>query len=253
MTTLAEIAYTILNTISGGKSEDAPKVSIEQIAHLVLTHRSMLIRRDLGESGRRTLEYEQALTVPLELVIRTGEIIPELPQKGVLESVRALPKPLRLKERSGITRITTPDGSGSIPLVDEAYAFAAAHNPFTSTMRRAFLDISGKLVIVGDPTADALTVEPPEDEEAEPEETSLATQVTVSGIWDDPREVYTWETGEPFVTHLTEFYLPGDLEQRIIQSILSKEIAILGTVAQDLTQDNLPGTDLPASVLRKPQ
>lgn len=226
--TLSESAYNILNILRGGRSTNNEHLSVDQIKYIILYYRALILRRDLADAGARTQDLEQDLgLMELAIVDPSEGILPDLAERGFLmKTARSIPEPLRLKERGGITAVLSADFRFAFPVIDYSAARWIRYGKYTGKMVRSFFFNNHVFL-----TSTQFTQEV-ERSLMSPTtfipitEASVAAspfQVRVRGVFEDPREAYTAATGEEWDDDVSPFPFPGDMEQRVVQSILSGE------------------------------
>ena len=209
--TLDQAAYNVLNTLSGGRSENNEYASLEQIKFNIRYYRALLVRRDV-ERGGRTLEFEQDLgTLPVEVVTIRGENV---------SVVNDFPKAIRLKDEIGLTWIGDEYGEKAFPIISYREATWQQYNRFTSLSPRAYLQ-GGDLYVTNHDGED----------------------ITVRGIFEDPSEAHDFSiemgnVGDWWEDGINEFPCPLDLLQQITQSLINGEVKMLKLTESDDTLDN---------------
>lgn len=226
--TLSESAYNILNLLRGGRSTNNEHISIDQIKYIILYYRALVLRRDLAEANSRTQDLEQDLGLMDLVVVDPSEgVLPNLAVRGFLmKTARNIPEPLRLKDRSGITTVLSADFRYAFPVIDYSAARWVKNSKYTSRMIRSFF-LNGHVFLTASEFTRELQVSLSNTTVfvpiTEASVTASPFQVRVRGIFEDPREAYTSATGKEWDDDVTQFPFPGDLEQRVVQSIMAGE------------------------------
>jgi hypothetical protein len=209
--TLDQAAYNVLNTLSGGRSENNEYASLEQIKFNIRYYRALLVRRDV-ERGGRTLEFEQDLgTLPVEVVTVQGEDFSVL---------RNIPATIRLKEEVGLTWVGDEYGEKAFPIISYREASWQTHNRFTALSPRAYVK-NGDLYITNHDAA----------------------SITLRGLFEDPEEAHDFSIeagnlGDWWDDATTEFPCPLDVIQQITQSLINGEVKLLKVTEADDTLNN---------------
>lgn len=161
---------------------------VERMKFTVINHRALLIRRDVDRNATISNQYQQSFVVE-------GFTFHDLSDSE--RSSAAIPIPLRLKNSTGITRVQGED-SGTLyyPCTLESLAYME-YSKFTSSSLNYFMS-DGYLHLY-----------PCEDD-----------RVRVTGIFQDPREIPGYQGDN------SEFPIPSDMAQQVLQSILSGEFQI---------------------------
>lgn len=243
MKTLSEIAYNVLNLIRGGRSSNNEYISEEQIKYVIMYYRSLLIRRDSAATGFPDLrEFEQSIPgLVLDIVDPADGGSINITERGfVLKTAERVPTPIRLTDQDGITSVHSSDFRYAYPVMQPARARWTQYSRWTKDDSRSYYR-EGHVYVTGSAltrqieavlsglqftfplTAAAIREHP--------------VTIEVRGVFEDPRRAYTLATGEEWDDDVTPFPLSGDMEQRIIQSLMSGEFKITGN---DVKSDNLP-------------
>lgn len=247
MTTLAQVTYNVLNTLRGGHAQNAETYSVRQIAYVVNYYRALLIRRDFERSFRPDgLEQDLGL-LNVEIVDPSAGVMRISAGRGLLVRTTAkIPTPVRLKDRIGITAVTSPDFRYEFPIIDPHRTRWIAYEKFTSQKGRAFL-FDEKIHVHTSLLAAEITqvLLGLKNASAIPAETfvSHSPYVRVRGIFEDPRAAYELATGKEWDDNTSPYPLPGDMEQRIISGLLSGEFDIMKKSVNDQTSDMMSEAD----------
>lgn len=242
--TLNEAAYNILNLLRGGRSSNNDYYSIEQIKFTIGYYRSLILRRDLERNGR-TFEVEQDLgMIGLELIDPGEGYIPQF-NGLVMRTSRDIPTTVRLKDRLGITSVNSPDRRFAFPLVDFQAARHMKYGKYTGKTARSFF-LENRVYLIGDPMSTAINAilngvttiaATPSGQLIQP------MHIVVRGVFEDPRKVYEFQNPEDEWDDEMEYPLPGDIYQRIVQSLLSGEFKVLTSTPTDMEANNVPDTN----------
>jgi hypothetical protein len=238
--TLNEIAYNVLNIVRGGRSTNNEHISLEQIKYTILYYRELLVRRDGGSGFQDLRDFEQSIpNLELEETDLAEGSLSNLAVRGlVLKTKKAIPRPLRISGRDGLTSVHSSDFRYVFPVVDPARARWVRFSKFTPTNPRSFYR-NGFVYL----TETALLNEVRKSLAGESSEITPRmgaehpTTIEVRGVFADPREAYEVATGEEWDDDSTPFPMSGDIEQRIVQSLLSGEFHIR---TNDTDTDMLP-------------
>lgn len=241
MRTLNEITYNILNVLRGSHSQNNETISPRQIAYTVDYYRALLVRRDSDRPGFRFQDLEQDLGVLAVSVLdpAEGQRIPQGDLGFVLRTARRIPQTVRLSGRPGLTSVTGADFRDEFPVVDPERARWTHYDTFTSGLSRSFVH-DGYVFLHGsrgtkviDRTAAGET---PDTTYAH----DIPETVRVQGIFERPAEAFEFKEGRRFDADRDPYPLPGDYEQRIVQSLLSGEFKVMVNVPNDDTGDLRP-------------
>lgn len=203
MATLNEIAYDILNSMSGGRTSDDNFISIDQIKYNVNYYRSLFLHRDLNKSVFEDYSFYQK--VELEFIY--DQI------NDVYMSTEPLPKILRLSHRYPI-RI---GGFKNIPVTLRNSLRFNQYNRYTKNKNKAYLE-HDVLFIFSNRVIDKLEVE---------------------AIFENPSEAYIFAGKDPLSVDDLEYPCSSDVVQRLTGSILNRSVELL-QIPADIKQDNAP-------------
>ena len=116
--TLNEIAYNILNTVRGGRSNSSEHISLDQIKFNIKHYRAMLIRRDFARNGLITRHLEQDLGC-LELENVNPSKCCNLPVScSVARTKKKVPRTVRFNFQEAISYVGDVTGVVRIPMVE---------------------------------------------------------------------------------------------------------------------------------------
>lgn len=244
MATKKEIAYNILNLVSGGHSENTPMINVRQIEFIVDYYRGLLIRRAV-ERGDRLEEFEQTLDrTYFEVIskVEAGRFAGPFNTAPILRTELQIPTPIRLKEFPGLTYVGDVDWSRNYDLVNpHELKWQTGFNRFTNKSPRSTY-LNDYIWIINPPDlypysqGDQLTIDDPSVATSNPYvKEGPGYLFGVRGIFEDPEEVAEFNE-----TDLVDYPCPADMIQQITQSILNGEIRVLSGRPNDVVIDQLP-------------
>jgi hypothetical protein len=222
MATLNEIAFNILNTLSGGRSEEDKNLSIDQVKFYVQYYRSLILRRELRPHESAN-EFSQFLpNIEMEIITKESSRKVELPTP-FLKSTKPIPPTVRLRgNRSGLLSVTSLDLDESFSQIAYNHHKWTKHNKYTSNTPRAFLHNNWDLYISSDSLtnyiADQINQIPTEEDP-----TKGICAVEIEGVFEDPEEAFEFAYDRPMDHDKDRYPIAGDTIQRVTQSILSGE------------------------------
>lgn len=201
--TLNELAYNILNKMTGGRSTHNEYISLDQIKFNIHYYRSLLLHRELRRSQNKDLFEQNA-----EVNIETDSIYD-------FKSVSKIPSLIRFDFEYPISiRV-----NGAVLPVHNYHSFTFNQfNRYTSGENRAFLK-GGIVYIKGDLTA--------------------GDTLYIRGIFEDPSEVYLFNNEDPLEVDNMEYPISGDMAQRISQSLINGDLELILKTPNDITHDNM--------------
>lgn len=210
MSTLNEVSYNILNTLSANRTTETDYLSVEQIAFAVLYYRALLIRRYVN-NNRAIYPFQQDI----------GELT--LTDNGAFfESDNELPNLVRLQGRKNAIQVTFNDGTDDIavPVVSENEIKWIKHSKFTPNEKRAFMR-NNKLYVYDE------------------DDTSSDITVRVRGVFEDPLEAHNYNISSGYRDRNDELpATPADLIQNITQSMVGGEFSITPDIDNAMDQKN---------------
>ena len=137
--TLNEIAYNILNTVRGGRSNSSEHISLDQIKFNIKHYRAMLIRRDYARNGLITRHLEQDLGC-LELENVNPSKCCNLPVScNVARTKKKIPRTVRFNFQEAITYVGDVTGVVRIPIVEPSMVRYLPHDKYTSSKYKAYM------------------------------------------------------------------------------------------------------------------
>lgn len=246
MATLKEISYNIKNILEGGRTTQSSQFSLRQLAFFAIYYRALLIRRDT-DYFKRLDGIEQDLgNISAEVVQMDIGKARELPH-SILRTSKEIPKPVRMRSRTPITFVGSPDLQEQYPFTERGNARFSQYGRYTGNDPRSFWN-DGYIYITSDKVAKLVNELAGGDSLADKDtsvvEESIST-ITIKGIFSDPRDAWSFRHQEPYdwETELPGF--PEDLIQRITQSVLKGEGRAMVSQVLDTEADNLPTNQQP--------
>jgi len=216
MATESEIVYNILNLHSGGRLSDDFIPSYNQVAFMVKYVRALLIRRDLDQNWHIHQDYSQDLGCLNLIKVDKAECCEIDLDCDILRTEVKLPKFLRLKNRLAITYVGSIDKQNAFDVILPQRAPYIKYSKYTSKVPRVYY-LNGYIYV--------------------PDNHDLAS-INVRGILENPKDANGFLCGdEPCYTTESEFPLPADMIQPLIELILSKEMAYMLRTAPDSEND----------------
>lgn len=242
MSTLNEITYNILDSMSGGGSTNDAPYSPRQIQFMVRYYRHLLIRRDT-DYWKRLSDLEQDLgLISVTTVQQPVGKIHEAPSTMLRTSIE-LPEPVRLRKRNPFTYVGSPDLEEHYDLMPTGQVRYQRYSKYTSSKPRAYLH-GGHLYISSDAVATLISKVQAgkadiSDYSASDFEDGI-TSIRVKGVFARPEVAYQVAHGEPYDSDTEYPGMPEDMIQRITRSILSGEARAMIRSRQDTEADHLP-------------
>ena len=201
MASLNELAYNILNKLSGGRATNNSYISLNQIKFNINYYRSLIIHRDLQRNVLENDSFYQFITVHTEPV-----------EAGLSKTVDKIPNLVRLDHRYAL-RV---GNDKNYPLTNPHRIKFKSYSKFTSDAKYSYIQ-DGYLYIEDD-----------------------INEIGFMGIFEDPSEAYIADGEDPENVDDFHYPISGDMSQRISQSLINGDMEILLQVAPDVTKDNLP-------------
>lgn len=196
-----ELAYNILNKLSGGRATNNSYISLNQIKFNINYYRSLIIHRDLKKNVLENDSFYQFITIPTEAV-----------EPGLSKTVDKIPELIRLDHRYAL-RV---GNDKNYPITNPHRIKFKAHDKFTSDNKWSYLK-NGHVYIEDD-----------------------INEIGLMGIFEDPSEAYIVDGEDPENVDDFHYPISGDMSQRISQSLINGDLELLLQVAPDVTKDNLP-------------
>lgn len=222
MATLNEIAFNILNTVSGGQANENKDWSLRQIKFVIKYYRSLLLRRDL-----RPYEHVQELSqfipnIPMEIVDRDGSRNTSLPT-FYLRTKHKIPSRVRLKNnRNSIVHVGSMDLKEEYDLVPYEQVKWLQYNKYTSHKPRSFIH-NDYIYIYSDTVANLINANIEGESGDNDSVQEGITIIEIEGLFDDPEEAHEFAYDRPMDHDKDRFPIAGDHIQAITQSILNGE------------------------------
>lgn len=241
MATLKEITYNVKNIMEGGRSTTSSPFSLRQIAFFIIYYRSLLLRREINHF-KRIDGVEQDLGL-LSVEVSEEDIgrANELPN-SILRTSREIPSPVRMRRRAPFTYVGSPDMEETYPFSEIGNARYQQYNRYTSDTPRSYYH-QDRIYITSDKTADLindlLSGTSLSEADTSVVEKSIST-IRVKGIFSDPRAAWTFKHNKPYDWNEELPGMPQDLIQRITQSVLNGEFAMMVQNILDTETDQLP-------------
>ena len=214
--TLNEIAYNILNTVRGGRSNSSEHISLDQIKFNIKHYRAMLIRRDFARNGLVTRHLEQDLGC-LELENVNPSKCCDLPVScSVSRTKKKIPRTVRFNFQDAITYIGDVTGVVRIPMVEPAMVHYLPYDKYTSKKYKAYM-IEDYLYIYN---ANGLKF------------------INARGVFENPEDLKNfqcengvcWDDDNPFP-------MPADMIQAIDLGLASGEMQLIRGSSSDTLAD----------------
>ena len=214
--TLNEIAYNILNTVRGGRSNSSEHISLDQIKFNIKHYRAMLIRRDFARNGLITRHLEQDLGC-LELENVNPSKCCNLPVScSVARTKKKVPRTVRFNFQEAISYVGDVTGVVRIPMVEPSMVRWLPYDKYTSEKYKAYM-IEDYMYIYN---AEGLKF------------------INVRGVFENPEDLknFQCEGGQCWDDN-HDFPMPADMVQAITMGMASGELHLLGSSASDTLAD----------------
>ncbi len=214
--TLNEIAYNILNTVRGGRSNSSEHISLDQIKFNIKHYRAMLIRRDFARNGLVTRHLEQDLGC-LELENVNPSKCCNLPVScTVSRTKKKIPRTVRFNFQDAITYVGDVTGVVRIPLVTSAMVQYLPYDKYTKDKYKCYM-IEDYMYVYN---ANGLKF------------------INVRGVFENPEDLKhfqcengtCWDDNKPFP-------MPADMIQAIDLGLASGELQLIRSSASDTLAD----------------
>ena len=214
--TLNDIAYNILNTVRGGRSNSSEHISLDQIKFNIKHYRAMLIRRDYARNGLITRHLEQDLGC-LELENVNPSKCCNLPVScNVARTKKKIPRTVRFNFQEAITYVGDVTGVVRIPIVEPSMVRYLPHDKYTSSKYKAYM-IEDYMYVYN---ANGLKF------------------INARGVFENPEDLKNfqcedgtcWNDSKPFP-------MPADMVQAITMGMASGELQLLRGTSSDTLAD----------------
>lgn len=203
MASLNELAYNLLNKLSGGRSTNNEYISLDQVKFNIDYYRSLIIHRDLKKNVLENDSFYQFVTLDMEQV---GA------EPGLSRSVNKIPELVRLDHRYAL-RV---GNDTTYPLTNPFRIKFKGFDKFTSDNKYSYLK-NGYLYVEDD-----------------------LTSIGIMGIFENPSKAYIADGEDPENVDDYHYPISGDMSQRISQALINGDMEIIIKTQPDLTQDNIP-------------
>lgn len=201
MASLNELAYNLLNKLSGGRSTNNEYISLDQIKFNINYYRSLIIHRDLKKNVLENDSFYQFITLDMESV-----------EPGLSKTVEKIPELVRLDHRYAL-RVGQET---SYPITNPFRLKFKIFDKFTSNNKYSYLK-NGYLYIEDD-----------------------LNSIGIMGIFENPSKAYIADGEDPENVDDFHYPISGDISQRISKSLINGDMEIIIQTQPDLTKDNLP-------------
>lgn len=228
--TLNEIAYNILNTYRGGRSNHNDHISLDQVKFTIKYYRAMMIRRDMAKHGFVSNGVEQDLKC-LELEkIDASKCCNLKTSCDVFRTKMPLPKFVRLNFNDAITYAGDITGLGSYQIVEPHMVQFLPWDKYTHDRKKVY--ILENYLYLYNADGDGM--------------------INVRGIFEDPEKLNIYNNCDGAVCYddNSEYPLPMDMLQMLTAGILNGEMKMLAVTSSDTTNDaaqDAPGQIPPQS------
>lgn len=213
--TLDEIAYNLINSLRGGRTNHDEHISIDQIKFNIKHYRAVFIRRDYARNGLITRHLEQDLGC-LKLIKVDASKCCDLPVDcPIYRTEEEIPRTVRFNFREALTFIGDITGLGRIPQVEPYEVSFLPYDKYTKNHPKAYM------------IEDYLYVYNPKGME----------YVNVRGIFEDPEEIANFECNGPCYDSKSRFPMPADMVSAITTGMMNGELKILGMTFADSQAD----------------
>lgn len=234
MATLSELAYDLLNKLSGGRSTHNEYISLDQIKFNINYYRSLLIHRDIERKSINRESFEQRLDVTIEITAESDLSDIEF----FVRSTQTIPDVVRANYRY-LLNVYNKTTNKVYPVNNYHRMKYTAFNQFTKDDPRAYL-LDKYLYIHKNLLADQLEQLVNNTAPADLQLTTFNPDIVVRGIFEDPRKVHLYNGADPETVDDKEYPISGDMIQRISQSIINGNLELLLTTPNDTMADTVP-------------
>jgi hypothetical protein len=216
--TLRELTYNILDLSEGGRAQNSEYYNLRQFAHWIHNYRNLFLYRDAKEGGRDLQEFEQELSVDLEVVTTSEDrTCVGLCDGYVLRSTTTIPTTVNVKGQYGVMGVWD-SALNPIELTRFYQNGYRRYNRVTSNLPYAFIVRIGdppqtRLYIVNDPGVNNMLCGGTGDE-------LPLTCVIVRAIFADP-------TALDVCNYDDEYPIAPSMTQRVCEAILKNELPFL--------------------------
>ena len=218
--TLNEIAYNILNSVRGGRSNHDEHISLDQIKFNIKHYRAMLIRRDFARNGLVTRHLEQDLGC-LKLISVDASKCCDLPSECVVHRTDLkIPKTVRFNFKVAIKYVGDISGKSNIPIVGSHMIEFLPYDKYTKDKYKAYM-IQDYMYIYN---ADGLEY------------------INVRGVFEDPEDLRNFDCGDLggcYDDSSTRFPIPMDMIQGITAGLMNGELRLLAGSFSDTANDRM--------------
>jgi hypothetical protein len=210
--TLNELAYNVLNKLSGGRSTNNSYISLDQIKFNINYYRSLLLHRDLTKSQLQDDYFYQEIDVDIEA---SGT-------NKIFVSTNTIPDFVHMYYQTP-ARIYME--TSLYPLVTYNLHRMNSHARATKDARRSYM-LNNKLYVY------------------EPLDNYLGAgnneQLNIRAIFENPTDAYVFNGIDIDDADDLPYPISGDLAQRVSQSLINGDFELFVKIPADITTDNLP-------------
>ena len=204
--TLNELAYNVLNKLSGGRSTNNSYISLDQIKFNINYYRSLLLHRDLTKSQLQDDYFYQEIDVPIDA---SGT-------SKIFVSTQDVPDFVHMYYQTP-ARIYVEDSL--YPLVTYNLHRMNSYARATKDARRSYM-LNNKLYLY--------------------EPTDTITQLKLRAIFENPTAAYVFNGIDEEAADDMPYPVSGDVAQRVSQSLINGDFELFVKIPADITTDNLP-------------
>lgn len=219
MTTLNQLVYDGLSTIQGtGRYSDDSLLSQEQVEFSYINGRAFLIRQDQNKGRSLSDNVTQTLPCVEFISVDASECCDTSTECTVMRSKNKIPRPIELHQRDLITRVSGNDIMGtSFPFMPYARFTRAGVSKWTKNNPKSTIK-NGYIYIINPPLA--------------------FSKGSVSGVFEDPREVGQYFTceGSPCYTNDMAFPISAHMIP-LLKELVLKDLKIQISVPSDFKGD----------------
>lgn len=210
--TLNELAYNVLNKLSGGRSTNNSYISLDQIKFNINYYRSLLLHRDLTKSQLQDDYFYQEIDVT----------IAESGTSKIFVSTKDVPDFVHMYYQTPV-RIYVEDYL--YPLVTYNLHRMNSYARATKDARRSYM-LNNKLYVY-EPLADYLGA-------------GNNQKLKVRAIFENPTAAYVFNGIDEEAADDMPYPVSGDVAQRVSQSLINGDFELFVKIPADITTDNLP-------------
>ena len=205
--TLNELAFNVLNKMTGGRSTHNEYISLDQIKFNINYYRSLLIHRDLRRSQNKEL-FEQEIETQIELSDRSDVDF---------KTISKIPQIIRLNYEYPLSVVADK----RYPVQNRHAFMFSDYNRFTKDETRCYLS-NNILYIKGI------------------KDLSNGDNIRLEGIFENPGEAYKFNGEDPLKIDDLEYPVSGDMAQRISESLINGDFQLMLQTPNDITHDTIP-------------